>query len=143
MTVGLCLLIAACGGEGPEPATQGGLAELGETGRARMRQARAAGAVALVGQARQAIQQYYTVRGQLPGSNAQAGLSPSSAYRTGAIASMAVSGGGRRAQVTVTFTDEVEAGKTLVWTAVSESGRLRWQCAGGTLSSEYRPPECR
>jgi Zn-dependent protease with chaperone function/type II secretory pathway pseudopilin PulG len=94
-----------------------------------------------VAEIRQGVETYAREHESWPGSNADLGLPQSIAG--GPVIDVQVGAGGA---VTVTFAGPPEglAGQTVVLDPlVDDSGKLVWDCSGGTLPARYRPAECR
>ena len=91
-----------------------------------------------------AVADFYAKHGILPNSNVDAGLSAASDFAHEAVHSIAVRDGGR---IVVSFgTPDVDgpfSGQSLEIHPDVGSGRVRWQCKGGSMPEAYRPEGCR
>ena len=104
--------------------------------------------------AKAAVTEYYQDRGQLPVSNAQAGLSPSNTILGNYVDDVTVDAAGR---VVVTYAwtaaGQYKANKaidnaTLILSPVTNAGSMDWNCAGGAVlggaaNARWLPAACR
>jgi type IV pilus assembly protein PilA len=91
--------------------------------------------------AKSAISEYFMDSGNLPSSNAEAGLEPTITgnYVTGVV----VGAGG---VVTVSYGNQANTaigGLNLTLSPVTSAGSVAWTCAAGTLASKHVPSACR
>ena len=94
--------------------------------------------------AKSAISEYFMDSGNLPGSNAEAGLEGTITgnYVTGVV----VGGGAGNGVVTVTFGNQANnaiSTQTLTLSPVTSAGSVAWTCAAGSLASKHVPSACR
>lgn len=92
--------------------------------------------------AKQAVADYYASKSALPSSNAMAGIPGAASFAGNYTESVEISGNG---VVTVTF-NSVNlklAAKTLIYKPATTAGSVKWDCKFGTLTSKFRPSECR
>jgi type IV pilus assembly protein PilA len=94
--------------------------------------------------AKAAIAEYFMDSGNLPGSNADAGLEAAVNINGNYVSQVAVGGNG---VVTVTYAGpEVNAqinGQTLTLTPNTNAGSVSWTCASGNLQPKHVPSACR
>ena len=140
--VPLCLLTACEKAQEPQ-AGNGIIVDYVESKQAKAKQARTIEAIGLAAMAQGAIQSHYMLRGKWPVDNETAGLSAPGAYRSENIERLEIDATDAAPKVTITFTEQVAAGQTLVWVGEENGGRLTWTCTGGSLDTAYRPPVCR
>jgi len=99
----------------------------------------------LAGGARTAVAEFWTDRGDFPGSNASAGLSSSTSIQGEYVTGVTVSGAGN---ITVTFGNNANQAidtntLILVPTASTGAGSIEWACNTGSVPNRYRPARCR
>ncbi len=106
----------------------------------------------LVNIAKQAIEEYYAVKGTLPAGNADVGLeqyfsfSPDGPKMKMLIYNSWASGGSEPTILLMWNSDEIPALKsweTIEFRASEENGLLTWECTQGSMPNKYRPPNCR
>lgn len=97
--------------------------------------------ISLAGMAKTAVAEYYASMGAYPDSNGQIGLPAPTDMRGDGVSSVTVGKGG---MITVAFNHLVGDKQTLIITPTgSPAGMIVWDCKGGTLPAQYRPPHCR
>ena len=94
--------------------------------------------LSLAAGAKSAVTEYYSSMGDMPASNADAGLDAS--ITGNAVTGVAVSTGG---VITASFNNKVTSGATLIMTPNVTSGSIKWSCTGGTVGNKYVPSNCR
>jgi type IV pilus assembly protein PilA len=94
--------------------------------------------------AKAAISEYFMDSGNLPASNAEAGLEAAANITGNYASAVAVSTGGR---VTVTYSGtDVNAqisGQTITLVPATNAGSVQWNCSRGTLAAKHVPSACR
>ena len=94
--------------------------------------------------AKAAIAEYFMDSGNLPGSNAEAGLEASANILGNYVTGVAVSANG---VVTVTYGGQANTqinGDTLTLTPVTNAGSVQWTCAAGAaMLPKHVPSACR
>lgn len=88
--------------------------------------------------AKAAVAEYYSSQGTMPTTNAAAGLATS--ITGNAVTGVAV---GANGAITITYNNKVDAGRTIILQPNVTSGGITWTCTGGTVSTKYRPSNCR
>jgi type IV pilus assembly protein PilA len=94
-------------------------------------------ALTFASQAKTAVAEYYQSQGTVPTSNTQAGLATSITGTNVSAVSVGTTG-----MITVTTSVAGATGDIEFSPTVSSSG-VTWVCTGGTLSSQYRPSNCK
>jgi type IV pilus assembly protein PilA len=94
-------------------------------------------ALTFASQAKTAVAEYYQSQGTVPTSNTQAGLATSITGTNVSAVSVGTTG-----MITVTTSVAGATGDIQFSPTVSSSG-VTWVCTGGTLSSQYRPSNCK
>ena len=103
--------------------------------------AKASEGINLAGASKLAVAETYSSKGSLPANNVSAGL-PTSTSITGTYVTSVNNAAGL---ITITF-NAAEAklsGKTLLLSAVTTTGSVKWKCKTGTVDTRYLPSECR
>ena len=86
------------------------------------------------------MEDYYREHGKFPSNNLEAGMKPAPRTSGGAVDDISVKGD----SITITFSPEITATGTIILRAIpAKDDRFIWDCKGGTVKAEYRPPECR
>lgn len=97
----------------------------------------------LAGPVQAAIAEYWYDNGNYPADNADAGIAAANAYSGNYVTGISANG----ADVEITYGNLANlqiAGETVVLTAVSSNGSIRWDCAsGGAIPNELLPQICR
>ncbi len=86
-----------------------------------------------------AISEYFARHGELPSSNAQAGMASPEEISSYWVESVAVGGQGT---MTMTLIETCDSHTVVLAPFVTE-GRISWDCRGGTLPAKYRVSDCR
>jgi len=86
------------------------------------------------------IASYYSSKGVLPTSNADAGLDDASKYAGNAVKGIDIINSG---QIEVTFNVKAEDDATIIMIPGISGGSFAWDCTTGTLLQKYRPKSCR
>lgn len=98
--------------------------------------------LSLASGAKSALWDYISETGQLPPSNASAGLPPPTSISGNYVSAVDVAGG----IIAVTFGNQANAqinGQTLEMSVITGSGSITWNCTGGNLIARHRPASCR
>lgn len=98
--------------------------------------------LSLASGAKSALWDYISETGQLPPSNASAGLPPPASISGNYVSAVDVAGG----IVEVTFGNQANAqinGQTLEMSVITGNGSIKWNCTGGNLIARHRPTSCR
>lgn len=94
-----------------------------------------------------AIAEYYQTNSELPTSNPQAGLPPSTDYATDFVEEIEVSGsppGNVEISYDTSNIPDLTGQNVLIFVPSTTSGNtVEWSCLGGTLPPWARPPRCR
>jgi type IV pilus assembly protein PilA len=115
----------------------------GDSSRSYIGQAAVVAGLAMAAHAKIAVSAFQSENGQLPSSNAEAGLPAAERIADRYVSSIAIASQGT---ITVTYQGEpLLQGKTLVMTPTVLDGAyaITWSCSGGTLPAELRPELCR
>ena len=84
---------------------------------------------------------YYTTYGTFPPSNGSARMPQSGSIQGSYVKSLDVSHG----RVTVTYGNQANhaiSGSTMILSAVSAAGSLKWSCNSGSVARQYLPNSC-
>ena len=103
--------------------------------------AKAAEGVNLAGAAKLATAETYSSTGSFPTTNASAGLPAATAISGKYVTSVdSVSG-----VITITYSgaEPKLSGKTLILSASTTAGAVKWKCKLGSVDTKYVPAECR
>ena len=87
-----------------------------------------------------AVSEFFASTGDLPTSNATAGLAPSGSITGNSVSSVNVNGSGA---IEVTFTGNPINGSTIILSPTTAGGGIAWDCTNGDLENKYRPSSCR
>jgi type IV pilus assembly protein PilA len=96
--------------------------------------------------AKTAVAEFYSNKGEMPGSNASAGLASAESIVGKYVAKVEV---GTTGKITATYGNEAnkaikETGKdTFVLSPVTKAGSITWTCTGSTVAPKYLPTSCR
>ena len=100
--------------------------------------------LAVLGEARHSVSEYYATMGKLPASADKAGM------RTGVASDITSSIGlnSSNGNLTITLTNENSlgdaGGKTVVMSVTDSSGgQLKYKCKPGTIAAKFLPASCR
>ncbi|HED12457.1 MAG TPA: pilin [Gammaproteobacteria bacterium] len=94
--------------------------------------------------AKTGIAEYYNAQGVFPDSNTQAGVASAGSIVGTYTSSVAVGNADGKVTVTYNSTESKIATKTIILAAsTANAGSITWTCTGGSLQSQYRPPNCR
>ena len=96
--------------------------------------------LSLASAAKTAISEYYATNGTLPTSNGGAGIASSASITGNNVSSVAVSSSGF---IQVTYSGNPISNNTMLLSASTNGGAIKWNCSGGSLPSKYRPSSCR
>ena len=97
--------------------------------------------------AKTAMAEFYSNTGHFPSNNGSAGLASPTSIKgqyvsqvnvATAVGKITVSYGGTKANSAIST-----GPKTLIFSAVTNSGSIEWHCTGGTVPSKYLPTSCR
>jgi len=97
--------------------------------------------------AKTAMAEFYSNTGHFPQTNRSAGLATDASIKGQYVS--AVNVGTTRGKITVSYggvkaNEAIKTGpKTLIFSAVTNSGSIEWHCKGGTVQSKYLPTSCR
>jgi len=100
--------------------------------------------------AKTAITEFYTNAGTFPSKNASSGLASAGSITGNYVTSVATGTGDTPAaaangQITITYGNKANtaiSGKTLIISAVANTGSISWTCKAGTISKTYLPSSC-
>jgi len=87
-----------------------------------------------------AVSETRQATGNLPGSNAAAGVPTATSIRGNFVRRVDVNGSGR---IVITYSGGIINGQTLVLTPSFGDGSLIWQCSSSTIAPQYLPAGCR
>lgn len=87
--------------------------------------------------AKNADVEFLASNGHWPTANSSAGLSGS--ITGNAVKSVVIAAG----KITITYTDKVTDGATVILSPTSGAGGVTWKCTGGDVLAQYRPTNCR
>jgi type IV pilus assembly protein PilA len=95
-----------------------------------------------------AVSEFFSSRGDLPDSNASAGMAPAASINGNSVSSVAVGadGGQPKGTIVITFSGtQAIQGSTLFLVPTTAGGGVKWSCtsATATLEGKYRPSSCR
>ncbi len=104
--------------------------------------AKVAEGLQLVAAAKLAVAETWSVEGQLPTSNTNAGLAAADTIKGDHVRSIAVSDLGT---IVVTFSAAEPAidGKTMSFIPQTGIGSVKWSCVDTDIQTRYLPPQCR
>lgn len=99
----------------------------------------------LSGGARTAVAEYWTDKGDWPGTNASAGVADAASIVGEYVDSVEVDEGIITAAFSSTARNANQKidGGTLVLSPYEEGGSVAWTCSGSTVDSKYLPARCR
>jgi len=101
--------------------------------------------MSLASGAKTALAEFYNQRGQFPASNGSAGLAKATDISGSYVTK--VNAASSKGVIEVTYGNDANAtinGKTLLVSAVTTAGSVKWNCeAGGGLANKYVPTSCR
>ena len=105
--------------------------------------AKASEGINLAGASKLASAETYSSSGVFPPSNASAGL-PADTSINGKYVTK-VTTGSTRGLITITYSSAEPkiSGKTLLLSATTAAGSVKWRCKVGTVDVKYVPSECR
>ena len=96
--------------------------------------------------AKTAVAEFYSNRGEMPDTNASAGLSKSTSITGSYVSDLAIDDG----VITATFSSDSPQkanskidGKKLVLSPVTSAGSTAWTCTKGDVDKKYLPSSCR
>ena len=89
-----------------------------------------------------AVSEYFATTGELPGTNASAGLASEGSITGNSVKGVFINSSGG---IRVTFSGSAATigDKTLILTPETVGGGIKWNCTLGDLDSKYRPSSCR
>ncbi len=94
----------------------------------------------LAGAPKLAVAESYQSLGRLPTNQTDAGLPASTTIFGNNVSSIAQADG----QLTITYTnDGAISGKSIILSALTGAGAIRWSCRLGDVDDKYRPNNCR
>lgn len=101
--------------------------------------ARVTEGLSLAGSAKLAVAEHYQSLNGYPVTNTEAGLPTTISGPD--VTSVEVGAAG---VITITYNGaRIPSGGTLLLTPTANAGSMTWVCGGGTLSTQYRPSNCR
>lgn len=95
--------------------------------------------LSLAGGAKASVSEFLSTNNRFPANNASAGLAGATAITGNAVNSVTVAGG----QITIAYNDKVTNGATLVLSASTNAGGIRWKCKVGSIDTKFVPSNCR
>ncbi len=96
--------------------------------------------IALVGQFKQSVAEYYLTNANWPANNNAAGLEDDIFYNTGDVSKVNVTGG----IITIYYDiPALGANNTIEFEPTIIPGGIEWLCSGGSVETYFRPPVCR
>jgi len=95
--------------------------------------------LSLAGGAKASVSEFLSTNNRFPANNASAGLATNTSITGNAVTSVTVAGG----QITIAYNDKVATGATLVLSAATNAGGIRWKCKVGTIDTKFIPSNCR
>ncbi|MHB9022030.1 MAG: pilin [Halothiobacillus sp.] len=104
--------------------------------------AQASEALSLLDGLKTPMYEYYTNKGTWP-TNTTTGFVTATSYAGNYVASITLSNTGT---ATATYGGNANAkisGSTMILSATTLAGSVKWACTGGTLLAKYRPSSCR
>ncbi|MGQ9659903.1 MAG: pilin [Thermochromatium sp.] len=97
--------------------------------------------LSLSSSAKIAVSEFWASNGRFPANNTSAGLPQATSIKGNAVTKVEV---GSNGLITITYTEKVENGKTLLRSPVSLAGAVTWTCKKGTISNaRYIPSSCK
>jgi type IV pilus assembly protein PilA len=93
----------------------------------------------LAGPAKIAVSETYQSQNAIPNQSATGFVTPSATNSVSHIR-IAEDGSGR---IEITYSATVGGGTIFLEPKLAEGNVISWDCTGGTLASQYRPPNCR
>ena len=95
--------------------------------------------LSLAGGAKASVSEFLSTNNRFPAGNASAGLADGASITGNAVTSVGVAGG----QITITYNNKVAEGATLVLSASTNAGGIRWKCKRGSIDPKFIPSNCR
>jgi len=98
-----------------------------------------------------AVAEFAANRGYFPGNNTSAGVALASSITGNYVSSVTVGGGGAAGvagTITVAYggpkaSAAIPVAATIVLTATTDAGSVKFSCFGGSVIAKYRPSACR
>lgn len=87
-----------------------------------------------------AVSEFFASTGNLPSTNASAGLSGPTSINGNHVRSVTVNAGG---EITVAYSGNPIDGNTIILSPTTAGGGVKWACNTGDLEGKYRPSSCR
>ncbi|WP_325064774.1 pilin [Cognatiluteimonas profundi] len=104
--------------------------------------AKAAEGINLAGATKLATAETYSSTGRLPPNNTSAGMPTAASINGKYVASVSTASG----VVTITYNGtepKLTSSSTLLLSATTQAGSIKWKCKSANISSKYLPSECR
>lgn len=95
--------------------------------------------LSLAGGAKASVSEFLSTNNRFPANNTSAGLATNTLITGNAVTSVTVAGG----LITIAFNDKVTAGATLLLSAATNAGGIRWKCKVGSIDAKFVPSNCR
>lgn len=96
--------------------------------------------LSLASAAKTAVSEYFATNGELPGSNASAGIATSESISGNHVDNVDINATG---SIIVTFSANAIDGDNIILNPSVDGGRVSWSCKFGDLEDKYRPSSCR
>lgn len=96
--------------------------------------------LSLASAAKTAVSEFFATNGDLPGSNASAGIASSESISGNHVDNVEINSNG---SIVVTFSATAISAKTVILNPETLGGRVAWDCSLGDLQPKYRPSSCR
>ncbi|MEX0374856.1 pilin [Spiribacter pallidus] len=112
-------------------------------------------AVTAAGAIKTSVADYYYANGELPTSNAEAGIAESTAFSSDVISEITIEPGTSEGvdagtisiELDPNLASDIESGNKLVFAPFTSNGNISWSCSvskwGGDFPSKYAPAICR
>ena len=84
--------------------------------------------ITLAAGAKTAVSESYATKGEVPTSNASAGIASATSITGNAVKSVEIGSGGL---ITITYNTKVESGKTVLLSPIFADGGIQWKCKTG------------
>jgi type IV pilus assembly protein PilA len=98
--------------------------------------------LSLAGGAKASVSEFLSTNNRFPANNTSAGLATGTSITGNAVKSVTVSGGA----ITIAYNDKVTDNATLVLSATTTAGGIRWKCKAGStnaIDAKFIPSNCR
>lgn len=101
--------------------------------------------IGLAAAAKTSVSEYYQAMGNMPTTQALAGIA--SNISSNYVQSVTYSGSGTVSTIQIAFNamgGDTSSGQTILFVGTGSGAGVRWDCnTGGTLNAKYRPANCR